>query len=127
VFRRHPRSQTSISRLCAIVITLVGVRTVFPADVFDVIGALLPGIPRRCSDGAQHKSRVEARPLGTRGSLRAQLHNNCAFEVTQPTAVVIDTAHRTVERAWRTCTPPCRRVSPKPYLHRRPRLMTPPL
>ena len=77
---------------------MVGVRTVFPADVFDVIGALLPGIPRRCSDGAQHKSRVEARPLGTRGSLRAQIHNNCAFEVTQPTAVVIDTAHRTVEQ-----------------------------
>jgi hypothetical protein len=86
---------------------LVGVRTVFPADVFDVIGALLPGIPwahslgafpGRCSDGAQHKSRVEARPSGTRGSLRAQIHNNCAFETTQPTAVVIDTAHRTVEQ-----------------------------
>jgi ubiquinone/menaquinone biosynthesis C-methylase UbiE len=41
---------------------------------------------------------VEARPLSTRGSLRAQIHNNCAFEATQPTAVVIDTAHRTVDQ-----------------------------
>lgn len=44
--------------------------------------------------------------MGTRGSLRAQIQNNCAFEVTQPTAVVIDTAHRTLEHAWRPCTTP---------------------
>jgi hypothetical protein len=99
VLRGHPRSQTSISRLLrhSHHVAQSFVRTVFPADVFDVIDPSLPGIPRWCSDGGQHKSRVEARPSGTRGSLRAKIHDR-AFEATKPTAVVIDTAHRTAEQ-----------------------------
>jgi predicted kinase len=50
-----------------------------------------------CSDGVQHKRRVEARPSGTRGSVWVEILNR-AFEATEPAAIVIDTAHRTVEQ-----------------------------
>ena len=50
-----------------------------------------------CSDPAQHQSRVEARPPGTRGSVWADIRNR-AFEATEPTSVVIDTADRSVEQ-----------------------------
>jgi len=50
-----------------------------------------------CSDPAQHQSRVEARPPGTRGSVWADIRNR-AFEAMEPTSVVIDTADRSVEQ-----------------------------
>jgi len=63
------------------------------------VGAELVDGVVTCCDGAQHKSRVEARPSGTPGSLRAEIHDR-AFEATKPRAVVIDMAYRTVEQ-WR--------------------------
>jgi predicted kinase len=50
-----------------------------------------------CSNPAQPQSRVEAHPPGTRGSVWAGIRNR-AFEATQPSSVVIDTADRSVEQ-----------------------------
>jgi predicted kinase len=50
-----------------------------------------------CSDIAQHKERVDARPSGSRGSLWMEVLNR-TFEATDPAAIVIDTAHRSVEQ-----------------------------
>jgi len=60
-------------------------------------GAELVNVAVTCSDDAEHKGRVDARPSGTRGSVWADILNR-AFEATDPTSIVIDTAHRTVEQ-----------------------------
>ncbi len=50
-----------------------------------------------CSDKAQHQSRIEARPIGARGSIWPEVVNR-EFDAVDCDAVVIDTAGQSVEQ-----------------------------
>lgn len=51
-----------------------------------------------CSDSTEHKSRIDARSTGTRGSDWAEIQNRL-FEAADDQTVVIDTSHQTVEQS----------------------------
>jgi len=66
-------------------------------DVARGAGVELVNVVVICSDSAQHKSRLDARPAGTRGSVWAEISGR-TFEATSSASIVIDTAHRSVEQ-----------------------------
>ena len=51
-----------------------------------------------CSDKSEHQHRIEARPGGSRASDWQEIINR-EFEAAEDTAVVIDTAGRSVEQS----------------------------
>jgi len=66
-------------------------------DVANRARAKLIDVVVTCSDRAQHQSRVEARPPGTRGSAWAEVLSR-QFDTEHGGAIVIDTARRSVEQ-----------------------------
>jgi predicted kinase len=66
-------------------------------DVARRAGVALVEVLVACSDSAQHRSRVEARPAGTRGSDWAEIRSR-EFDAVDGSAIVVDTAGRSVEQ-----------------------------
>ena len=61
-------------------------------------GVAVVNVAVTCSDSREHRRRIEARPQGSRASNWQDVINR-EFEVSKDTAIVIDTAGRSVEQS----------------------------